>query len=270
MLGGSFGDLPGMIDTSPYITYENAFGWGGFPRLALIIGKQISSSTIDAGATPTWRLRPGLVLGQISATGLFIQYDPTASDGSGVARGVLIEGMRMQDVFSGSNVAKFLGVMVSGPVRASALYGLDNKARYDMRAAGFVFDDDPRGPVEWFQLEGAFGNTTTVIPTPAVGSAYPNATHFVVISGTGTATFTLPAIAPGLRYKFTQYMDQTLTVQATTAILVGDGSQTYTSASNQTSSHKIGGTLMARSIYVGSSTYKWLITTESLNTITWA
>jgi hypothetical protein len=269
MLGGSFGNLPGMTDTSPYLTYENAFGWGGFPRQAFVLSQQIDSTTADAGASPTWRLRPGLVLGRINSSGNLKQYDPTATDGSNIAVAVLVEGMRMQDVFSGSNVAKFLGVMVSGPVRGSALYGLDQKARFDMALAGFLFDDDVRGPQPWRRMEIA-GNQTVTIASPALGSNYQNATEFIVTSGGGAAIFNLPTIAPGLKYKFYNANNQSLTIQGGTNSIVAFNNTAVTNVAVSTANAKIGACLEFEATYMGSATYQWVLRNMSAgaNTLT--
>lgn len=269
VLGGSYGNMPG-VDTA-YSTYEQSFGWGPYPRVVYILPKQIDANAIDARFTgTTWRLAPGLVMGMVASTGKFKQYDPTATDGTQIAAGILMESYRMQDVFSGANVDKQAGMMVAGPVRAAGLGGLDQKARYDLKCQGFIFDDDPRGPVGWRVIEGAFGNVTTVIPTPAVGATYQNGTHFIVTSGAGTATFTLPTIAPGLRYKFSQEMDQTLVVQgAVNDIMVGFNDNAASNVQFAGGGAKIGGTFEVMSIYDGS-VYKWLVMTESAgaNTVT--
>jgi len=256
VIGGAFGNIPGL--DSAYTTYENAFSWNDQGKgRGLILPFPILATTVDAGASPTWRLRPGLVLGKITSTGKLKQYDPTATDGSQIATGVLMQGLAMTDPFSGTTRDKFLGVLVSGPVRGAALYGLDQKARGDMKSQGFIFDDDPHGAIAvWRVSEGAFGNTTTVITQ----ATYPNGTHFVTTSGAGAATFTLPAIAPGLRYRFTQTMDQNMVVQrGGSDNLVSDGNAAAVSVTASTASHKIGASVEAHAIYVGSSTYKWLI-----------
>lgn len=256
VIGGAFGNVPGL--DSSYTTYENAFVWG-LPNQGrgLILPCPILATAVDAGASPTWRLRPGLVLGRITSTGKLKQYDATATDGSQIAFGVLMQGLAMTDPLSGTTRDKFLGVLVSGPLQAARLYGLDQKARGDLKSQGVIFDDDPHGAVaSWRVTEGAFGNTTTVITQ----ATYPNGTHFVITSGAGAAVFTLPAIAPGLRYKFTQTMDQNMTVQrGGSDNLVADGLATAVSVAASTASHKIGASVEAQAIYVGSSTYKWLI-----------
>lgn len=268
VLGSSYGNLPGL-DTA-YSTYEVSFGWGPFPRVVFILPKEIDANAVDARFTgTTWRLAPGLVMGVITSSGNYTNYSPTATDGSQIAAGVLMESYRMQDIFSGSNVAKQAAMMVGGPVRTAGLGGLDQKARYDLKAQGFIFDDDPRGPVQWRQIEIA-GNQTVTIPVPAVGSTYQNATEFVVTSGAGAAVFNLPVIAPGLRYKFYNANGQQLTVTATTNNVIAFNNLTATTLTFNTANTLIGGSLTYTAAYVGSNTYKWIVNVDSAgaNTIT--
>ncbi len=268
VLGGSYGNLPGL-DTA-YSTYETSFGWGPYPRVVYILPKEIDANAVDARFTgTTWRLGPGLVMGTISSSGNFTNYSPTATDGSQIASGILMESYRMQDIFSGSNVAKQAAMMVAGPVRAAGLGGLDQKARYDLKVQGFTFDDDPRGALPWRQIEIA-GNQSVTIPSPAVGATYQNGTEFVVISGGGGATFLLPTIAVGLRYKFYNANGQQLTVTATTNNVVAFNTTTGTTLTFNSSNALVGGSLTYTAAYVGSNTYKWIVNVDSAgaNTIT--
>ncbi len=268
VLGGSYGNLPGL-DTA-YSTYETSFGWGPYPRVVYILPKEVDANAVDARFTgTTWRLGAGLVMGVITTSGNYTNYSPTATDGSQIAAGVLMESYRRQDIFSGSNVAKQAAMMVAGPVRAAGLAGLDQKARYDLHASGFVFDDDPRGPVQWRQIEIA-GNQTVTIPTPAVGATYQNATEFVVTSGGGAATFNLPTIAPGLRYKFYNANGQQLTVTATTNNVIAFNNTAATSLTFNSSNALVGGSMTLTAAFISGNTYKWMLNVDSAgaNTIT--
>ena len=85
---GQFG-IPGS--TTALTSYENQFIWGGdVTKVQVIMANVIvSGAARDAGATPTTVLRSGLIMGRISATGLLIECDPTATDGSQVPVGIL-------------------------------------------------------------------------------------------------------------------------------------------------------------------------------------
>src|SRR5579872_3036802 len=135
IIGSQFGNLPGMGNVVE--TFEQAYAWGPYPRY--FAPAYIASTAADPTNTPTWELRPGLLMGKITASGQWVNYNPTANDGSGAALGVLVQGLRMQDINTGNNVAKYFAIMVSGGVQASKLIGLDNMARETMR--NFIFDD---------------------------------------------------------------------------------------------------------------------------------
>lgn len=278
VIGGAFGNVPGT--DSAYTTYENAFSWG-LPNTGrgLILPCPILATAVDAGASPTWRLRPGLVLGKITSTGKLKQYDATATDGSQIAFGVLMQGLAMQDPYSGSTRDKFLGVLVSGPLQGAALYGLDQKARGDLKAQGCIFDDDPHG-ANWWRLQetAAGGSGLTVTMTT---STYLNGTHIFITSGGGASTFTLPPVVAGLRYKFTNGIDQSLTVRVPTADLnkmtTFNNVTTADAVAFSTSSEKIGGSVELYSYYdagtsggSGTAGYRWMVQNASAgaNTIT--
>ena len=186
-LTDSYGITPGI--TTARETYENEFRWGsqyqGVFRNGLIDG-----ATRDAGNTPTYELRPGLLLGEVIATGKYKQYSPTATDGSEVALAVLIEGLRMT-TFEDANADRFYAVLVGGPVQAAKLLNLDFHARQCMDK--FMFDDI--GNVmghhwfPWKRFQTKTANYTIV--------AADNYTLFDNAGAGGTVVLTLPAIAPG-------------------------------------------------------------------------
>src|SRR5690349_4252349 len=121
LLGDSYAMAPGL--TTARETYENEFRWGSQYQ-AVITNALIDGNTVDSGNTPTYQLRPGLLLGQVIATGKYKNYSPTATDGSEVASAVLLEGLRTQD-FTGTAVDRFYGVLVGGPVQAAKLINFD-------------------------------------------------------------------------------------------------------------------------------------------------
>lgn len=187
MLTDSYGILPGL--TSSRETYEAEFRWGSQYQ-GVFANAVIDGSTVDSGNSPTYELRPGLVLGQVISTGKYKQYSPTATDGSEVASAVLIEALRMQD-FSGNSVDRFYSVLVGGPVQGSKLVNLDRMARQQMDK--FIFDDIFAIPGNhWFPFK-RFQNKTsnyTIV-------ANDNYTMFDNTDAAGTVVLTLPTLANG-------------------------------------------------------------------------
>ena len=121
LLTDSYGIVPGL--TTSRETYENEFRWGSQFQGVFANGL-IDGAARDSGNTPTHVLRPGLLLGQVTSTGKYTDYDPTATDGSEVASAVLIESLRVQD-FDGTDKDRFYAVLVGGPVQKSKLLLFD-------------------------------------------------------------------------------------------------------------------------------------------------
>jgi Bacteriophage lambda head decoration protein D len=201
LISAGFANVPGM--QSPVETFERAYCWGPYPRY--FTSAYIGSTAADPTNTPTWELRVGLVLGKQTATGTWVNYSPTATDGSQFAAGVLVQGIRMQDVLTGVNTAKFYAVMVSGGVRASNLIGLDNQARAIM-APHFIFDDNlpGNGQFEWQSFSSQTANYA-IQPSD-------NFTQFDNFGSVGEVDFTLPPILNGYKFGFRVVAAQTLKV----------------------------------------------------------
>jgi hypothetical protein len=81
----------------------------------------VSGAARDAGNTPTDVLRPGCIMGIITASGKWAQFTSGASDGTQYARGILTAlGLSTQQ--DGSNADKFLAtILVGGIVNPEAL-----------------------------------------------------------------------------------------------------------------------------------------------------
>lgn len=255
----SFGNLPGL--GAAVETFEQAITWGPAYNLAWWSG-YISANAVDSGNSPTWRLRPGLVLGKITATGLWTNYSPTATDGSEVAAGILAYGLRMQDVFTGSNTQKFYAIIVGGRVIGANLLGLDQNARNQMFPRFFFDDAIPAGgtdfPYSHFQNKTA--NYTVV--------AADNGSLFTTLGAVAEVDFTLPAIGPGLVFGFANQADQTMKViSAEGSNVIALNNLTATSVAFSTSSQKIGGNVK---VYSNPAGTKWIVENNSAgsNTIT--
>lgn len=246
VLGSTMGMLPGL--DSVYSTYETEFRWGGPPNRALITGGTIAAATIDAGASPTYRLRRGLVLGKITASAKWTQYSATATDGSQVAQGVLMVDLRMSDILSGSTADKQAWIMVGGPVLAGKLNGLDQKARSDMFGR-FVFDDDYFGNRSgWRDVIAKTANYTV--------TATDNGAIFTNQGASALVVFTLPTIAKGLRYLFYCEDNDGIRVSAATAnTLVTHNDATADSATFSTTGRCIGAAI---EVYANADATKWL------------
>lgn len=205
LMTDSYGIVPGL--TTSRETYEAEFRWGSEFQGVFANGL-ISGSAVDTGNSPTYELRPGLLLGQNLTDGKYYNYSPTASDGTEVASALLIEALRVQD-FQGNNQDRFYAVLVGGPVQTSKIIGLDLMARQQMDK--FIFDDSSNfGSIpgnHWFPWKKFRTKTAsyTLVATD-------NFTLFDNTGAAGAVTFTLPAIANGYCFGFHGSVAQNLIV----------------------------------------------------------
>ena len=95
------------------------------------VGVTIAAAAVDAGNTPTTTLRKGLVLGKVTATGKYKEYDPSASDGTETAALILVDQVDMlQDSTDGATPRDQLATgMQHGVVDESRLHGCDAAAK---------------------------------------------------------------------------------------------------------------------------------------------
>ncbi len=254
LLTDSYGIVPGL--TTSRETYENEFRWGSQYQGVFANGL-ISGSAVDSGNTPTYELRPGLLLGQQLSTGKYLQYSPTATDGTEVASAVLIEGLRMLD-FSGVATDRFYAVLVGGPVQATKLFNLDLQARQQM-ASRFIFDDIGGTPGNhWFPYKRQITKTANYTIVAA-----DNFTLFDNTGATGEVDLTLPAIANGYSFALRAQVAQVFKfISAEGSNIVG------TAATNSNASvTAIGGVIL---VYTNPAGTKWIVEQRGTQTITFA
>lgn len=241
-------------------TYEAAPTWLRHPLLLWGQGI-VASSAVDPTNSPTTTLRPGLILGQVTATQQWVNYSPTATDGSQVAQAILGVGLPMLNPFDSLPQTKVWGIIIGGPLQAAQLIGLDNQARAQM-AWRFIFDDNYLGnglfPVQKFVTKVADYTVT----------AADNLTFFDNFGATGAVNFTLPTLANGLCYNFRCRADQSLTVTSA----AGDDMEAFNdltadSVAFSTGSAKVGGEFQ---IFSNPASNRWLVRTLSAgaNTVT--
>lgn len=236
-------------------TFENEVRWGGDAGKGLNVhgNAQIVSTTVDATNSPTSILRPGLVMARLDASPEdWTDYDPDATDGSQIARGVLTEEVRMTD-FSGTARNRVGRIMRLGLVRASRLYGLDLQARKQLKQA-FRFDDDVISGRS-FLADPYVNEEVTSDTTLTAADAGKR-----LIATTADVDFTLPALAtnPGFSVEVLRASDHEMAVISAEGnnMIVGNDlsatSVTFTTAGDQ-----IGVRCQIEAIYVGT-TPKWL------------
>ena len=252
----SFGNAPGM--GSAVETYEAAATWARHPML-LWSPAIISSAAVDSGNTPTTTLRPGLVMGIISASNTWTNYSPSATDGSQIAQGILGVALPMLDPFTSSTQAKNWGMIVGGPVQSSKLINLDLQARASM-SPYFRFDDNLLGNYRFPWAQFTSKTAAYQVLSTDNGALFDN------VGASGAVTFTLPALANGYYFGFRVQADQSVTVassEGTNMIALNNASAS--SVAFSTGSQKIGGMVV---VYTNPGATKWVVENRSAGTNT--
>lgn len=99
---------------------------------AILTGITIASTARDSGNTPTTTLRRGLVMGKITSSGKYAQYNDAATDGTGVAAGILTHEVDLVGPETTPQDGTGL-LLVHGHVKESVLIGLDENGKADLK-----------------------------------------------------------------------------------------------------------------------------------------
>lgn len=245
---GTFAWNPPGISTMQE-SYEVALSWGPDVKLTWWNPSYISSSTTDPTNTPTTRLRQGLLMGLITSSGQWINYDADNTDGSQIALGVLGYGVNMLDLFTNSAVNKLIPIIIGGPVQAASLVGLDTMARAQMYPR-FLFTDSILGNYN-FPWKKSVTKTADYTVTAA-----DNGTEFNTLGASGSVTFTLPTLTNGLSYTFYNMANQNMVISSA----AGNDIVAMNDLSASTLTFSTGGELIGACVQVYSNMAgtKWL------------
>ena len=119
MTSQNYGANAGVSDARFINTY--IVFWGDERKRLSLVGT-VDGAARDPNSGVLGLIRPGMMFGQVTATGKLMPYDPTASDGTEVFKGIIGEELNMLDYRDGSNEDKTnTNIYVSAPVRASDL-----------------------------------------------------------------------------------------------------------------------------------------------------
>lgn len=238
-----FNSIPGI--QTALETVENTFYWDRFEHQIWSQGI-LDGAARDSGNTVTDVLRPGLLLGKITATGKLKQFDPTATDGSERLHGILAWAQKMQQ--ASANKDRLTWIMIGGMVKPDKLL-LGGQASFGI--AGLTYEHYIRRqmfPRFWADDQhqgnpfGAWYRVSAKTADYTVTEA-DNNTLFTNRGAAGAVIFTLPVTAKlGLRYGFYVAADQSVTVTAGTAdTIVAFNDIAADSVAFSTASEKVGG-----------------------------
>lgn len=229
----------------------------GYPSSLVLLGVAIDSAAVDSLNTPTTELRTGLMMAQITATGLYKKYDPTATNGLQFPVGPLWEERNMLD-YSATARQCTAQIVIGGFIVASQIIGLDARAR-QLLYGRIVFDDMIVGhPPGFFGPIAKTGNYTVL----AADSGY----LFTNTGAAGAVIFTLPTtIAAGFRARFQVTADQNVTVAAPANKLITFNNLAATSVAFSTAGNRIGAGV---EIIANEDATKYIAIPSGANTMT--
>ncbi|NQU76045.1 MAG: hypothetical protein HQ546_07025, partial [Planctomycetes bacterium] len=201
MPGFTSGNTPGF--GTALETEESQVWWAGRDNQHMIATANVTlkADEVDAGNTPTSTIRGGTILAIEAGSGIEAYvYDPDGLGGKDCAAGVLENAQDM--LVSNTSTDRFINMMTHGLLKGSELPNIDAQARAQLSRCGFMFDGaEPEGAAFLVHAKRRIycdGSRTV--------TAADNGCHFIY-GGTADGNFTLPTIAVGLSYEFTNVVD---------------------------------------------------------------
>lgn len=189
--------------------------WWGREEQQIVLGAIIDSATVDSGNSGnTTFLRPGLALGQITATKKMAQWNPYATDGSQFLAGFWMTAQQME--FYGTAIDRFDGcLLAAGNVKAAHLL-IPGEANYGISGTDYEFllreqmvgryhvDDDLGKITGWKHRDPTAAELTANAGTLTTADHHSRVTNYGEASN---FTWTLPAPKPGLEFEFIPLAD---------------------------------------------------------------
>jgi hypothetical protein len=233
--------------------------WSGRRGQDLVATRKITltGTAIDGGNTPQTTLRGGILLANVDGAGKAHTYSPDANDGRQIAIGILEKPQDM--LVDGTATDRFTQMLVHGLVKESELINLDPRARQQLGGR--------------FTLDKEFSPQAGVLMHPR--GIYRKSANYTVVAAdngllflaTAAVTFTLPAKANGLAFRFVQSADANLVIQGSSDIIALNNAAA-SSVTFGTAGQKIGSQVLVECLYTNTATLKWLVTNLGATTPT--
>lgn len=198
-------------------TLDATYAWAGTfgrPESFWAYGdKRISGAARDAGGSPTTTLRAGLLMGVITATKLWKEWNPAATDGSQWIRGVLMSAVNTQRNAANQNrlvgniaqFGDFKGAQLLIPGESTyGIVGKDNE---------FLVRD---GVIGQFRLDDFQANqirTCIITADTTLDYTYHGAT-ISNLGASASVALTLPTPRPGFRLNLRVDTGQTIVLNS--------------------------------------------------------
>jgi hypothetical protein len=110
-------------------------------EFSVTIDSTARDATGSPAHTPTTKLQKGLVMGRITATNKWKEYDDADSDGTEVARGILTHEVNLLDADATAQEAQAV-LHIAGWYDEDNLLGLDTNGKVDLKALHCLFKED--------------------------------------------------------------------------------------------------------------------------------
>lgn len=211
-----------MFDDFSYMTpgvtsLDNSIEWAGTfgrPEAYWPWGdKRISGAARDAGHSTTTILRPGLLMGVITATKMWKEWNPAGTDGSQWIRGVLMNAVNTQR--AGANQNRLVGrVAQFGDFKGAQLL-IPGESTYGIvgKDSEFLVRD---GLIGQFRLDDFQANqirTCIITADTTIDYTYHGAT-ISNLGASGSVALTLPTPRPGFRLNLRVDTGQTIVLNS--------------------------------------------------------
>lgn len=244
-------------------TVQNQFWWGRQEQQTLLQAT-ISGAARDAGNTVTDVLRGGLLMGRVTATGVYKEWNPTGTDGSEVIVGILPYPLKMTD--AGSNVDRHAQLFVGGNLYSDRIL-IPGEADEGIVGHAQEFNVLNQLVDRGFRLDKhlQYGNPLSYRPRlltaaeiAADAVTVTTADHgrtFNMVSADATTTVTLPAAKVGLTFTVVSSAAQTTTIALASGTVIIPGNAAATGVSLTTGES-------ARFVGIAAGVY-WMMSCEA-------
>jgi hypothetical protein len=191
-------------------TVQNQFWWGRNEQQTFLPAT-ISGAARDSANTVPDVLRGGLILGKVTATGLYKEWNPTGTDGSEIIAGILMGPLKVTD--AGSNADRYTFVYVGGNALSDRIlipgeadegivgHAQEHQIADQLHDLGVRLDRHTthRGLLSSKQIR--LGTTAEMVTNNAVTVTEGDHGSVLLMTGAdGDVTFTLPAAEVGLEF----------------------------------------------------------------------
>ncbi len=183
---------------------ESQWNWGD---------KRISGAARDAGHSTTTILRPGLLMGVVTATKLWKEWNPAGTDGSQWIRGVLLNAVNTQR--NGANQNRLTGrIAMFGDYKCAQLL-IPGESTYGIigKDSEFLVRD---GVIGQFRLDDFQANqirTAIITADTTLDYTYHGAT-ISNLGASASVALTLPTPRPGFRLDLRVDAGQTIVLNS--------------------------------------------------------